>query len=784
MNESEKESAVQKAASLIHSLLLKDYSITGLEAYLRYIAYPFEETLPVAFSYKIHDNSREFADSINMLKTFENACNLIVSDFVLRSIDEKRLLKNPNLIDKVDGNGIVIYSSSEEPLSSSEKEAWNHVIQKLEVRPELVRFLCASDQVFRTRFRENEHLYYRVFRYDVVFRIFLQEDVKPLLYHQLEDVQIIPNKEFDEGITKYIEEVYSKADLKGPAFVKDLTERIAELQAKLRPEHVANLSCVPFYNKSDSDTSDERLSDQPEGTKKESEEVKVASIKPFHAPKGTLQKDSAKKILILSLSTFPYNGTMIKTSYTYLKDKKKDDIVGAYQLEVVPKLLACKNIFFDEVIILSTDSTRRPKKEIFIEDRNGEKERIRWECLSSDPESDGVSELDYFTSFYDSICEKQNIHPYYKDVHISDPGDAKNKNDYDSQKDIQNTIVSINQILEEIRNQRDADIYVDIHGGSRVTQQLITGILYLLKNEGRSIKPDHIFTADRGWVSSAGVTFSIYDFISGINELMYYGRTESLNNYKNKSHTTEAENDLVNELKTIAESIQLNNIKGFEDALNQLPNKIRNCQSASKKNSFLSLYLNNIENHYQTITKEGRTVLDEIRWSLDHGFYQQVLTLIESRMPDYFKEKGWLDFSESAMRIASEKTDDRIRQYRAVFNAVIPTLIPKKDRLKPLIQSKDPRYNPLSKGILESSILNRRVIRTVTHTYSGYTVQVDQPLKAIICLHIAFKELRNLCNHTDTENFPDISMKLLVQQVNNYLNWILKLKGQPEIRVN
>lgn len=506
-----------------------------------------------------------------------------------------------------------------------------------------------------------------------------------------------------------------------------------------------------------SDTVQERIASM-KNQENEYSDYKTLNI-PAFLSETQKQKEKIQNILILALSTFHYNQKTKRVevsdaTYTVRNNKAAGEYHGAYQLEPIPKYLEktlqAQKQHLDEIIVLCSKKSQDKMKP-----GNG--------VVINNAYISECSPLDYFVFALNQADEFNGHTPFYYIVKTEDDSEHPLLAD------------AMSSALAEVRRNEQARVYVDIHGGLRDAQQIINGLLSLLKVEGRNIEPDNIYSvvipgnADKGEIVDAGETLRLYDFISGINELMNYGRIDSLDNYENRTSTADEEKALIRELRNIAESIQLNNIRGFEDALDRLPGKINRCKQSEQK-SFLNLYLSDIEENYKSIMGSNRTILNEIRWSLNHGFYQQVLTLIESRIPDYFIDNDWLDFDRDAMDLAAEnrnrrRSEEALTRERKqkIFNICVPNIIKRK------------RTAPLERGMagydLMASIPDSHTIRsngTGRNLFEGYTISVDDSLKEIIRLHIAFKELRNECNHSEMQHFANISMKLFNKQVKKY----------------
>ena len=83
-------------------------------------------------------------------------------------------------------------------------------------------------------------------------------------------------------------------------------------------------------------------------------------------------------------------------------------------------------------------------------------------------------------------------------------------------------------------------------------------------------------------------------------------------------------------------------MRQFERALSKLSSAFNKYKRNKPSGSYLSSFLSLIESNYQNLLSPNRSVVDEIDWCTQKGFYQQALTLVESRMPEVIIKKNLL----------------------------------------------------------------------------------------------------------------------------------------------
>ena len=207
---------------------------------------------------------------------------------------------------------------------------------------------------------------------------------------------------------------------------------------------------------------------------------------------------------------------------------------------------------------------------------------------------------------------------------------------------------NIIELVEKIRGYHNKyDFFVDIHGGFRDDQYLLSDVIKVLSYEG--IKPEDVLTVHWDPVTSIGVVknvndYKIMEFFAGLSEFRNTGRGDGLERFISKiveEGTTEAWDkkawDKILEFVTgISDSIALCDMDRFDEALDEYYKWVnqRNEQEKKQEEKLIDLFVKYISKVYEDIINpDTRTIVREIKWCKKKGFIQQALTLIESKMP-------------------------------------------------------------------------------------------------------------------------------------------------------
>lgn len=341
----------------------------------------------------------------------------------------------------------------------------------------------------------------------------------------------------------------------------------------------------------------------------------------------SVKDTSIKNVLLIPLSTlnkpavgrYRYDDEPLQFSY----------YVG--QLEPIPKILAEKlakeNQVIDAIIVMNTNATKKEDKEnpIKVEDRPF-----------------NMSQFDFFKERCSCVFKD-------KDINRIEGIDLQDEQGNDT---LEKTMYGILRKLERIsENGAQINLHIATHGGMRSVSVVTNSIITLLKNNphinsisryasqwNKNYKCYNFFNVDE--------EFKIYDFVSGINEFLSFGRSASLETFV-KSTNSESGRKITDAINRISDDISLCRMESFNEDLCAL-NTVLKAEQEVKEKSYFD-FVNSIirddycvqfnNKPYNLLEKDTQDLLAQITWCINKGFMQQALTLIESKLSDYLLEK-------------------------------------------------------------------------------------------------------------------------------------------------
>ena len=502
----------------------------------------------------------------------------------------------------------------------SEMSSLDHLISEFENHPDVIKIICATEDVVENRFRKNDHFFYRL----LPDHIHLHAQTAPVIKSFLQlmtDTGFKYDEGFESEISYYIDTIYREADYKDSEFNQDLLRRIELRMEKGEGIHaykeglVVDKSFVPYSSKVVAARREAEVDDQINEAE--------THVQTHHF---TAKRDHIN-VLLLALSTFPLSKKITKSEFQYANaDGSNIPVIGRYQLDPVPKLLdrifADRGESLDRIIMLGTEVTRKP---IEITTPEKEKRTISPECY-----------------FKQQVTNYMNPDLSEDQKFIFIP--VSEDNPYAGISDVINALRNCPKELDNALHcgALPVHLYIDTHGGLRGTQRILEATTLLLgKTESNRINFKDAFSVEMRFgdiniIRTETENIKIFDFVAGVNEFMSCGRADTLNKY---AETNSIGNDpLVSGIRAVALGIQLCNITEFENGLKKLHEYFNN-KNHQESNYYLDIYRNDIKADYGKLVSDNYNCVDEITWCYRHGFYQQAITLAESKISALFLDK-------------------------------------------------------------------------------------------------------------------------------------------------
>ena len=707
---------------------------------------PYNITLEVDDTTNVREIAKALGDALENVKCRRNITRLVYENNSLNAYDD--ILRADSSV------GIIIIDGCSDILFDNIADI-EYTFNKT---PLITKILCLTKEQLERLRTEYEGFYYRTIGHQDVNHIselsMSPENISAYINNILESKYHYEiTKLFDKELKRYITTVLPRADLKGKEFADDLKNRILRQILVTNDEKIITVDCIPYYKERG------ELNEEPEPStdiipdaiisvptveerkpipvpKKEIEQSEIPACTAENVRRDkrpeylnfTKSENEHENVLLLSLSTFGRD--MKENTYKF----NDDEYNGIYQLDPVPKALAKKlankGEYIDKIIMLATGDTSDPQeKEIIYLDE--QKERYKGTAI------------DYFKSQVRNYMRPATSdEELFVTIRIDESDPAK----------------GIIETVEKLRSIGKISLYIDIHGGFRDITIVLESIISLMKTEG--IPAKEVYTvlfsgADRNRIK-IDESHKMFDFVSGINEFLSFGRVDSLENYfKGKENTSDK--DLIKAIETISSAISLCNMVNFEKGLKKL--KAYYQTNTESSDAYLRIFADTIKKDYGNLFEcDGDpTPVDEIEWCVKKRFYQPALTLLESKMPTYlFGDKNQDGASgiftiPDRQKLVMDYEKDPKYKYKTDLDFVNEYFY--KDKLSP-------QFTDLSKLKNETNFCQMQLVDGDYHkkikSFNQYdylklkrNVENGENLTAnLLAIHAALKKERNSANHS------------------------------------
>lgn len=705
---------------------------------------------------------------------YKNVFLFCASDIVGRSIYETcaECLVQQKLIGSKEEIGYT-YLETERDIAEikemySEKAAQSsQIVLKKQKFQSVIAAMPPEGSAKEELYQAGTSLFYREFRDHITSTVSEAEVIAWELRKLLEEKEKFSD-EFYAELAEYIRTVYPKREIEGSEkFLQDACERVwNKYYGKYESGSVGGADCVPDYQKRKTQT--EKISEIIVGK----EDIKECELTP-----------NIKNVLLLNMSTFPRSLKLGRNRYQYKQNQEVYEVFGCGQLEPVPKLLqkklAVNGEKLDLILIMASDEVHERKTIEVEETADIVQSATKWvtKCGTA---------VDFFKEQINISDADTNFREFVTNT--------------DNQQESMGEIVGFIRKIKECNP--NFKLYIDMHGGLRQVQLLVDAVINLLSMEKIRVEDAFSIAGVQNIEEATPITnvtneMRIFDFVSGMNEFINYGRSKGLENFFGNK------NKIVNNIRSISRAIQICDIDSFLKSVDRMRDNLKITES-SEENLLLKIFIGNMKADYGKLLEADRTDLDLLKWCGRKGFYQQALTVIESRMPKFLEEKVYRFEVEGA----KEKTEwDDILNKRAGKKEWVEScnyLLEQwgyKNAVKKV--GKENKYIALNKKgaeqfwngtkiywkdgekaknefALEGKDRNGKITscNVKINFMAPFTQEGEKKFNIFMQLHMALKNQRNLVNHARTGDPDREEPGNIFNGINAYIEMVEEFVGK------
>lgn len=214
------------------------------------------------------------------------------------------------------------------------------------------------------------------------------------------------------------------------------------------------------------------------------------------------------------------------------------------------------------------------------------------------------------------------------------------------------TMKTISKVVKEILSEdnKGIDLYIDLQGLTPTDgNTLFSTFLMANRRIGYKCEVKGIINTKRttgafaGYISNAFDSYKIQKLVEGINLFLDYGKDNVLKECWNTlGIKSEAADKMFAAMDCIDEGIALCNIDLIVYGMRYIKREIdKYSNDVNFEDIYLDIVVKSIKADYGEMFAKGEIYMPGLlKWLLNKGFYQQILTLIESKIPSDMVERG------------------------------------------------------------------------------------------------------------------------------------------------
>lgn len=424
----------------------------------------------------------------------------------------------------------------------------------------------------------------------------------------------------------------------------------------------------------------------------------------------------------------------------------------------------------DYAIVLFTNSTAIEKKTPIIVRAESDNEDEEFYEISSS-EKDFVKKILERGNILKNTEVKENILNKWSEMADSFSDIEKSDNpriiyvsvEDKSESGIAQAVSKVISVIRGISEHNQTRIHYYNNGGFREIPSYLDMIMSLIRDASNVHIEKNIIEYYDGKAAIKPAQRGVENFVSGINELRNYGKIDSLKKYYGLEDAqgayglAENDKDFLECLNRISMGIQTNQIANFQKGLDELSEIKRNGKEALS-DEYLRLFFDEIVNDYKFIeyknTDIKKYIIEMMRWTYSKGYYQQLITMIESFVPYLLEDCHMFSYSLDQDYIDNIVKRSGNEPVHTVFNVCVVRFI---------------------RIVGNNDFIGGKIINDTSYRKKIKITATDSVFR-LIQSHKKIKSIRNQINHVSYKNYTVMNNKLEVQleiylnQLKNVLN--------------
>lgn len=350
---------------------------------------------------------------------------------------------------------------------------------------------------------------------------------------------------------------------------------------------------------------------------------------------------------------------------------------------------------------------------------------------------------------------------------------------------IENFTKIMNEIIAEGKNK--IELYICVQSDDASDTFVLINLMNLIKAmPDANISVAKVITTTKNPEDAVAVIsddtfkFGISDLVSGTRAFLQYGKTDMLLDFWHKSGLENPEIEkLLYAMRNIDYGISLCDVTDIMRGIKSLRDVLKAVEEFKGETfveRFFEMIVSGIKQDYGSLVESDEIVfIDLVKWAYKKGFWQQTLTLIESRAPEDIVDKGFFYYSNSPAN-----TQEVLKVFAQIYYDFKPFEKYKLDDIshyyvKFFGRGRVPHIDD-SKAY-QMAYANSRIEELTTddpNTVKAHTLCPDQEaLRDMLFSYYYIGDVRNATNHA-SEEFSGFSSVMHDSDVSERMSTIVK----------
>ena len=341
----------------------------------------------------------------------------------------------------------------------------------------------------------------------------------------------------------------------------------------------------------------------------------------------------------------------------------------------------------------------------------------------------------------------------------------------ESGENVDNMMSIANTITND--GHEDISLFVSLHSEDAADSFVIMNMLdILISLPGSHVKVQKVFTVSgankylTGRIHDGTSGFGITELVAAIRAFLRYGKADMIVDFWEKSgERNEKIASMIYAMRHIDTGLSMCNTREVEEGILRLKNLFKNGLFMGESGYFsrmFNLVVDGIRKDYGVLL-EGDEIpfIDLVKWAYRHRFYQQTLTLIESRAPENFVNSGLFYYCNN-----EEKKNDIIHLLALQRLELKPYEYFKMDEIdhyfvktynRALVKNRGDRNADAQE--IYASLRTESLDNTNPDMITGYTAcDNPQTLKNLLHAYYRTSFVRNKISHADENAMAETRM--------------------------